>query len=75
MMVMPSFFTYCMVMFDPKMLGERLWLDGVPMLGAAMYLGLITGAVTGYCIRREEKDKERKKDRSIEERTDSPLEN
>jgi hypothetical protein len=51
--VMVSFFVSCMLMFAPEMLGAKFSSGGVPMLVAAVVVGLIGGAKIGRNVRKE----------------------
>jgi hypothetical protein len=51
--VMVAFFTSCMLLFEPELLGAKFSSGGVPMLGLAVLLGLIGGAWIGRDIRKE----------------------
>jgi hypothetical protein len=51
--VMVAFFSCCMLLYEPKMLGENFTSDGLPMFGMAVLFGLIGGAWIGRDLRRE----------------------
>jgi hypothetical protein len=46
------FFTACMRVFDPELLGPKLRAGGLPMLGMGAALGLLGGFLTGRDLRR-----------------------
>jgi hypothetical protein len=51
--VMVAFFTCCMLLFAPEMLGAKFSSGGAPMFGMAVVLGLIGGAWFGHDLRKE----------------------
>jgi hypothetical protein len=51
--VMLVFFTACMLVFDPELLGRKWWSGGLPMLGLGAVLGLAGGAWIGRDLRGE----------------------
>jgi hypothetical protein len=53
MVVMLVFFTACMFLFDPELLGPKLASGGLPMLAFGAVLGLISGAWFGRDLRKE----------------------
>src|SRR5947208_2412659 len=53
MVVMLVFFTACMFLFDPDLLGPKLSSGGLPMLGFGALLGLVGGAWVGRDLRKE----------------------
>ena len=50
--VMVAFFTMCMLLFDPALLGPRFGSGGLPMFGLAIVFGAIGGAWVAHDVRK-----------------------
>jgi hypothetical protein len=50
--VMVAFFTMCMLLFDPALLGPRFASGGLPMFGLAIVFGAIGGAWVAHDVRK-----------------------